>query len=46
MGRRITARAPKTRNSVVNTFFKYSSFRKTLGSNMGAPNLLLAMGAI
>ena len=47
-GRGMTAGVPESPNSATSTFFKmqYISFRKTSGSNMGAPNFLLAAGAI
>jgi len=43
-GRRTTARL--TTISQVLSSIQYICFRKTSGSNMGAPNLLLAPGAI
>jgi len=45
-GRRITMKAPKSPNNVTSTSVQYICFRKTSGSNMGAPNLLLTPGAI
>jgi len=45
-GHRITIKAPKSLNNVTSTSVQYICFRKTSGSNMGAPNLLLAPGAI
>jgi len=45
-GRRITMRAPKSPDNVTRTSVQYICFRKTSGSNIGAPNLLLAPGAI
>jgi len=51
-GRRITMRAPndcgapKSHNNVTRTSVQYVCFRKSSGSNIGAPNLLLAPGAI
>jgi len=45
-GRRITMRAPKSPNNVTSTSVQYICFRKTSASNMGAPNLFLASGAI
>jgi len=51
-GRRITMRAlndcgaPKSPNNVTRTSVQYICFRKTSGSKIGAPNLLLASGAI
>jgi len=50
--RRITMRvlndcgAPKSPNYVTRTSVQYVCFRKTSGSNIGAPNSLLALGAI
>ena len=47
-GRRITVRAsndcatPKSPNNVTGTSVQYICFRKTSGSNIGVPNLLLA----
>jgi len=39
--------APKNLNNVASTFsMQYICFRKISGSNMGAPNLLLAPGAV
>jgi len=38
--------APKSPNNVTRTSVQYICFRKTSGSNIGAPNLLLAPGAI
>jgi len=39
--------APKSPNNVTSTFFNTAHFfQKTSGSKMGAPNLLLALGAI
>jgi len=45
-GRRITMRAPKSPDNITRTSLQYICFRKTSGSNIGAPNLLLAPGAI
>jgi len=51
-GCRITMRAlndcgaPKSPNNVTITSVQFICFRKTSGSNMGAPNLLLAPGAM
>jgi len=51
-GRRITMRAPndcegpKSPNNVTRTSVQYICFRKTSGTNVGAPNLLLAPRAI
>jgi len=45
-GRRITMKAPKSPNNVTSTSVQHICFRKTSGSNMAAPNLLLAPGAI
>jgi len=45
-GHRITMRAPKSPNNVTNTSVQYICFRNASGSNMGAPNLLRAPGAI
>jgi len=45
-GRQITMRAPKSPNNVTRNAVQYICFRKTSGSNTGAPNLLLAPGAI
>jgi len=45
-GRRITMEAPKSPNNVTSISVQYICFRKTSGSNMGAPNLLLAPRAI
>ena len=45
-GRRITTGVPKSPNNVTSTFNTAHFFRKTSGSDMGAPNLLLAPGAI
>ena len=46
-GHQITAGAPKSINNVTSTFFNTVLFlRKTSGCDMGAPNLLLAAGAI
>jgi len=50
-GRRITMRAPndcgapKSPSNITKTSVQYICFRKTSGSNIGAPNLLLAPGA-
>jgi len=50
--RRITMRAPndcgspKSRKNVTRTSVQYICLRKTSGLNIGAPNLLLAPGAI
>ena len=38
--------APRSPNNVTRTSVQYICFRKTSGSNIGAPNLLLAPGAI
>jgi len=46
-GRRITMGAPKNTKNVASTFFvTLNLLPKSSGSNMGAPNLLLAPGAI
>ena len=51
-GCRVTMRAPndsvapKSPNNVTRTSMQYICFRKISGSNTGAPNLLLAPGAI
>ena len=51
-GRRITMRAPndcgtpKSPSNITRTSVQYICFRKTSGSNIGSPNLLLAPGAI
>jgi len=45
-GLRITMRAPKSPNNVTRTSMQYICFRNTSGSNIGAPNLLVAPGAI
>jgi len=45
-GGRINMRAPKSPNNVTSTSVQYIFCRKTSGSNMGAPNLLLAPGVI
>ena len=44
--RRVIAGTPKNPNNVTRTSVQYICFRKTSGSNMGAPNLHLAPGAI
>jgi len=43
---RITMRVPKSPNNVTRTSVQYICFRKTSGSSIGAPNLLLALSAI
>jgi len=45
-GRQIIMRAPKSPNNVIRTSVQYICFRKSSGSNTGAPNLLLAPGAV
>jgi len=46
-GRRITMGAPRSSNYVTSTFFNtVYCFRKSSGSNMRAPNLLLAPATI
>jgi len=45
-GRQIPMRAPKSPNNVTRTSVQYICFRMSSGSNTGAPNLLLATGAI
>ena len=41
-GLQITMRAPKSRNNVTRTSVQCICFRKSSGSNTGAPNVLLA----
>ena len=43
-GCRITVKALKSPNNVTSTSVQYICFRKTSGSNIGAPNVLLAPG--
>jgi len=45
-GRQITMSTPKSLTNITRTSVQYICFRKTSGSNTGAPNLLLAPGAI